>query len=186
MAWGCALCGEPMPAGVADWMEEHRKVCTGAGGPVDAGQEGLVRVRANLALPATPHPRCRFPHVTPAEQKALEALHRWLHSPAGDCVLIEGAEDYHTQVGGEAGDAPACQQLELEEREATNEIFDVNEMGISPLVQAAIRELQKTGRYGATVGETMAHVLRAGIIAIGDRETGMRWRRRENEGGASG
>lgn len=52
--------------------------------------------------------------LTEAERKALNALHRWLHSPAGDDALIEDAQDYHEQV--EAEDAHDCERLQDEER----------------------------------------------------------------------
>jgi hypothetical protein len=52
---------------------------------------------------------------TPAEQKALNALHRWLHSPVGDDMLTEDAQDYHEQVEAEGGTAD-CERLTDEER----------------------------------------------------------------------
>jgi hypothetical protein len=54
--------------------------------------------------------------LTPAERQALAALHRWLHSPVGDDMLIEEAQDYHDQV--EAESAAECERLQTEEREA--------------------------------------------------------------------
>ena len=54
--------------------------------------------------------------LTPAERKALAALHRWLHSPIGDDVLTEEAADYHEQV--EAESAAECARLQAEEDEA--------------------------------------------------------------------
>lgn len=47
--------------------------------------------------------------MTPAEQKALDALHAWLHDPAGDCDLIAAAQDYHEALDGEG-----CDRLERE------------------------------------------------------------------------
>ena len=55
-------------------------------------------------------------HLTPAERKALAALHRWLHSPIGDDMLIDESQDYHEQV--EAESAAECARLQAEEREA--------------------------------------------------------------------
>lgn len=52
--------------------------------------------------------------LTPAERKALAALHRWLHSPIGDDVLIDEAADYHEQVEAEQGTAE-CERLQAEE-----------------------------------------------------------------------
>ena len=52
--------------------------------------------------------------LTPAERKALAALHRWLHSPVGDCALTDEAADYHEQVEAEQGTAE-CERLEAEE-----------------------------------------------------------------------
>lgn len=51
---------------------------------------------------------------TEAERKALNALHRWLHSPSGDCALTDEAQDFHTQVEAEC--AAECARLEEEER----------------------------------------------------------------------
>jgi hypothetical protein len=59
--------------------------------------------------------------LTPAERKALAALHRWLHSPIGDDMLTEEAADYHDQVEAENG-AEACGQLEKEERSAFEQL----------------------------------------------------------------
>lgn len=53
--------------------------------------------------------------MTPAESKALDALHRWLHSPLGEDALIEEAQDYHDQVEAEGG-AADCERLTEEER----------------------------------------------------------------------
>lgn len=54
--------------------------------------------------------------LTPAERYALAALHRWLHSPSGDCDLIEAAQAFHEQA---ARESPArCDELDAEEREA--------------------------------------------------------------------
>jgi hypothetical protein len=55
--------------------------------------------------------------LTEPERKALAALHRWLHSPVGDDMLIEEAQDYHGQVETEQGTAE-CERLQTEEREA--------------------------------------------------------------------
>ena len=52
--------------------------------------------------------------LTEAERKALNALHRWLHSPFGDDLLIEEAQDFHEQVEKEC--AEDCPRLEEEER----------------------------------------------------------------------
>ena len=52
--------------------------------------------------------------LTEPERKALNALHRWLHSPAGDDGLIEGAQDYHEQVELECGVAE-CDRIQEEE-----------------------------------------------------------------------
>jgi hypothetical protein len=55
--------------------------------------------------------------LTEAERKALNALHRWLHSPLGDDALIEEAQDYHEQVEAEGG-AEDCERIQNEERAA--------------------------------------------------------------------
>lgn len=49
-----------------------------------------------------------------AERRALNALHRWLHSPVGEDLLIEEAQDFHELVHTE--DAHDCERLEEEER----------------------------------------------------------------------
>jgi hypothetical protein len=78
------------------------------------------------AVPVTAEQAARFRDVsglsdvsaerlTPAERKALNALHRWLHSPVGDDALIEEAQDYHEQVEAEGG-TEDCNRLEQEER----------------------------------------------------------------------
>lgn len=54
--------------------------------------------------------------TTEAERKALNALHRWLHSPVGEDALIEDAQDYHEQVEAECPED--CDRLTIEEREA--------------------------------------------------------------------
>jgi hypothetical protein len=51
-----------------------------------------------------------------AERKALNALHRWLHSPAGDDALVEDAQDYHDRLA--VGAPEECARLDVEEREA--------------------------------------------------------------------
>jgi len=52
--------------------------------------------------------------LTPGERFALNALHRWLHSPGGDGELTEAAQPFHDQVELECpGD---CERLEAEER----------------------------------------------------------------------
>lgn len=56
------------------------------------------------------------PPPTDAERQALTALHRWLHSSAGDCELIESAQAFHEQC--EQQDAEGCRQIELDERRA--------------------------------------------------------------------
>lgn len=52
--------------------------------------------------------------LTPAEHFALAALHRWLHSPNGDCDLIESAQLYHEQV--EAESPAECERIEADEK----------------------------------------------------------------------
>ena len=47
--------------------------------------------------------------MTPAERKALDALHVWLHHPCGDDVLIEASADFHNERS--AGD---CEVAEFE------------------------------------------------------------------------
>ena len=45
--------------------------------------------------------------MTPAERKALDALHVWLHHPHGDCTLIEDCADFHEECS--AGDCELAQ-----------------------------------------------------------------------------
>lgn len=52
--------------------------------------------------------------LTPAERKALNALHRWLHSLVGDDALTEDAQDFHEHVHAEC--PSECDRLEEEER----------------------------------------------------------------------
>lgn len=52
--------------------------------------------------------------MTDAERKALNALHRWLHSPCGDDALVEAAQDYHEQLERECRED--CARLDSEER----------------------------------------------------------------------
>jgi hypothetical protein len=52
--------------------------------------------------------------LTDAERSGLTALHRWLHSPSGDCDLIAAAQPYHDQV--EREEPGSCAQLEAEEK----------------------------------------------------------------------
>lgn len=52
--------------------------------------------------------------ITDAERQALNALHRWLHSPFGDDMLIEAAQDFHEQAEMEAPEE--CPRLDEEER----------------------------------------------------------------------
>jgi hypothetical protein len=61
-----------------------------------------------------PLPGGQPPRLTEAERKALNALHRWLHSPTGDGMLTDEAQDFHTQVEAEC--ASECDRLEEEER----------------------------------------------------------------------
>lgn len=54
--------------------------------------------------------------LTPGERFALTGLHRWLHSPGGDCELTESAQPYHDQCEAES---PAdCERLDAEETRA--------------------------------------------------------------------
>jgi hypothetical protein len=53
--------------------------------------------------------------LTAAEREALAALHRWCHSPCGDCALIEETSAYHVQV--EAESPGLCERLDVEERD---------------------------------------------------------------------
>lgn len=50
--------------------------------------------------------------LTPAERLALDALHRWLHSPGGDGFLIEAAAGYHDQ--DELAAPGSCERLDRE------------------------------------------------------------------------
>jgi hypothetical protein len=52
--------------------------------------------------------------LTAAEREALVALHRWLHSPGGDCDLIESAQAYHQQIAESDGPSE-CKRLEADE-----------------------------------------------------------------------
>jgi hypothetical protein len=45
---------------------------------------------------------------------ALNALHRWLHSPLGDDALVEDAQDFHVQLETECPEE--CVRIETEER----------------------------------------------------------------------
>jgi hypothetical protein len=72
------------------------------------------------------------PRLTRAERKALNALHRWLHSPVGDDELIEEAQDYHAQMEAEPGSAAECDRLQVEERIAWangQRMVDVESLG---------------------------------------------------------
>jgi hypothetical protein len=97
------------------------EACNGRGDgrpypPLRALEAQLTRLRP--AFDVCESERAGTPdRLTPAERKALAALHRWLHSPIGDDALTEEAADYHEQVEAESG-AGACEQIEKEERSA--------------------------------------------------------------------
>jgi hypothetical protein len=71
----------------------------------------LLLAETELAQHATGTPD----RLTAAERAALAGLHRWLHSPSGDCALIEDAQDYHEQVETES--PSECERLDVEERD---------------------------------------------------------------------
>lgn len=54
--------------------------------------------------------------ITDAERQALNALHRWLHSTAGDDMLVEAAQAFHEQAEMEAPEE--CVRLQEEELRA--------------------------------------------------------------------
>lgn len=76
----------------------------------------LTRLRAAFDMCESERQSGVLRRLTEAERKALNALHRWLHSPVGDDALIEEAQDYHEQVETEEGGAEECERLQVEER----------------------------------------------------------------------
>lgn len=114
--------------------------------------------------------------VTAPQRRALAALHRWLHSPAGDCALIEDAQDFHTEVAGDdRGECPTCLALDAQEREECSPAWQDGvhgiTMGLTPQVMHAVRELVKTGEYGRTVGSVMARMMGIGLDTVRARMT---------------
>ena len=89
--------------------------------------------------------------LTAGEQFALTGLHRWLHSPGGDCELTESAQPYHEQL---ASESPAeCNRLEAEEERAYRADDETPAAGVTRPVfdlTAAARDYYKSDlRYRA-------------------------------------
>lgn len=78
--------------------------------------------------------------LTEAEREALAGLHRWLHSPSGDCALIDAAQAFHEQV--EAEDRAVCARLEAEENAARSD--DMSDRS-RELVEGVRRVFERTG-----------------------------------------
>jgi hypothetical protein len=85
--------------------------------------------------------------LTAAEREALAALHRWLHSPCGDCALIEDTSTYHVQV--EAENPGSCEQLDAEERDCPD---------VAELASHGPREPEPAGAYTTPGGTRITEI----------------------------
>jgi hypothetical protein len=77
--------------------------------------------------------------LTTGERFALDGLHRWLHSPGGDCELTEAAQPYHDQV--EVESAGSCDRLEAEEQRAYAGVHIPRLMPLTDAAHAALDSL---------------------------------------------
>jgi hypothetical protein len=97
----------------------------------------------------------RDSHRTSGEEKALDALHRWLHSPGGDGALIDDAETFHVER-----ESLECHRLANEEqaeyaslaperaRLATAQAEHGVRIELGPTLLPRVASLVATGRLG--------------------------------------